>query len=46
MSLETALAATAGSDVQVGAQNMHCEDEGAFTGEIAPRMLTDLGVHY
>jgi triosephosphate isomerase len=28
----------------VGAQNMHWEDAGAFTGEISPPMLRDLGV--
>ncbi len=31
--------AVAGSPVKVGAQNMHFEDAGAFTGEIAPPML-------
>jgi triosephosphate isomerase len=33
-----------GSEVQVFAQNMHHEDKGAFTGEVAPPMLTELGV--
>ncbi|HEY8296593.1 MAG TPA: triose-phosphate isomerase [Candidatus Baltobacteraceae bacterium] len=32
--------------VALGAQNMHWESSGAFTGEIAPPMLTDLGVRY
>ncbi len=32
----------AGSQVKVGAQNMHFEDSGAFTGEIAPTMLTGI----
>ncbi|WP_298705917.1 triose-phosphate isomerase [uncultured Veillonella sp.] len=32
--------------IRVGAQNMHYEASGAFTGEIAPAMLTDLGCHY
>ena len=32
----------AGSDVQVGAQDMFWEDKGAFTGEIAPGMLKEL----
>ncbi|HTX31439.1 MAG TPA: triose-phosphate isomerase [Solirubrobacteraceae bacterium] len=36
---------TRGSRVQVFAQNMHSEDEGAFTGEVAPPMLVELGVH-
>ena len=44
--LETALAATAGSKVAVGAQTMHYAAEGAFTGETAPGMLTELGVPY
>ena len=32
----------AGSGVAVGAQNMHADDSGAFTGEIAPPMLVGL----
>lgn len=35
-----------GSKVKLGAQNMHWEDEGAFTGEISANMLVDLGVDY
>jgi triosephosphate isomerase len=35
---------TAGSDVIVGAQNMHEEDHGAFTGEVSAPMLLELGV--
>jgi triosephosphate isomerase len=34
-----------GSRVQVYAQNMHYEREGAFTGEVSPPMLAELGVH-
>ncbi|KZE36444.1 triose-phosphate isomerase [Bhargavaea cecembensis] len=30
----------------VGAQTMHEEEKGAFTGEVSPVMLTDLGVRY
>jgi triosephosphate isomerase (TIM) len=30
----------------IGAQNMYFEENGAFTGEISPVMLTDLGVKY
>jgi triosephosphate isomerase (TIM) len=33
-----------GSQVSVGAQNMHFDDAGAFTGEISPPMLLALGV--
>ncbi len=32
------------SGVQVGAQNMFYEDKGAYTGEISPSMLSDLGI--
>lgn len=34
-------AALAGTSVKVGAQNMHWDDEGAWTGEISPVMLKD-----
>ena len=32
--------------VFLGAQNMHWEEEGAYTGEVSPSMLTDLNVRY
>lgn len=35
-----------GEHLRIGAQNMHFEEQGAFTGEIAPNMLTSLGVEY
>lgn len=35
-----------GTKVKLGAQNMHWEEEGAFTGEISANMLKDLGVDY
>jgi triosephosphate isomerase len=45
----TALAATlegfGGSEIKVLAQNMHQEDSGAYTGEVSPPMLVELGVH-
>jgi len=44
--LATAQGALAGSNVQLGAQNVHWEKEGAFTGEIAPAMLKEHGVRY
>ena len=44
--LETALAATAGTNIHVGAQNCHFEKSGAFTGEISADMLVELGVEY
>jgi len=36
----------AGSAIGWGGQNCHWEEEGAFTGEIAPSMLTELGCRY
>jgi len=43
-SLAPAVARCAGSGVRVAAQNMHEEPRGAFTGEVAAPMLTELGV--
>jgi len=46
----TALAAVArelaGSNVKLAAQNVHPEKQGAFTGEIAPGMLAEIGCAY
>ena len=41
-----AVAAAAGTHVEVGAENAHWEDHGAFTGEISTGMLTDAGAKY
>ena len=38
--------ATKGTNIKIGAQNMHFEEKGAFTGEIAPGMLEAMGVSY
>lgn len=38
--------AVKGTSIKIGAQNLHFEDNGAFTGEISGVMLKDLGVHY
>jgi triosephosphate isomerase (TIM) len=35
-----------GAPIALGAQNVHEEEEGAFTGEIAARFLADLGCRY
>jgi triosephosphate isomerase len=35
-----------GSRIGLGAQNMHWEGEGAYTGEVSPVMLADLGCRY
>ena len=44
--LATAVELTKGTGIGVGAQNMHWEPKGAFTGETSIRMLKDLGVTY
>nr|WP_317356624.1 triose-phosphate isomerase [uncultured Tyzzerella sp.] len=35
-----------GTNINLGAQNMHFEESGTYTGEIAPAMLKELGVKY
>ena len=45
-SLAAAVEACKGTKIKVGAQNMYFEESGAFTGEIAPDMLCELGVEY
>ena len=44
--LETALRLTEGTNIEVGAENVHFEKSGAFTGEISADMLTEMGVKY
>ena len=44
--LATALEATAGTNIGVGAENCHWEVSGAYTGEISANMLTAMGVKY
>lgn len=35
-----------GTNIKVGAQNMHFEEKGAFTGEVSPGMLENMGIDY
>jgi triosephosphate isomerase len=44
-SLAVAVQVLAGTDIAVAAQNVHWEDEGAFTGEVSAPMLRELGVY-
>ncbi|WP_096156668.1 triose-phosphate isomerase [Bacillus sp. FJAT-45066] len=44
--LERLVTNTEGKDLKIGAQNMHFEESGAFTGETSPAALKDLGVGY
>jgi len=44
--LDAVVAATKGTNVAVGAQNMYHEAKGAFTGELSSAMLLDIGCKY
>lgn len=44
--LDAASKALAGSNIGLGAQNVHFEEKGAFTGEISTGMLKELQVGY
>lgn len=46
LGLQKAVEMTKDSNVGIGAQNMHFEKNGAFTGEISGEMLTAIGVKY
>ena len=39
-------AALKGTNIKLGAQNFHYEDEGAFTGEVSAKMLLEIGAEY
>lgn len=44
--LAPAVEAAKGTHVKIGAENLHYEEKGAYTGEISAEMLKDLGVQY
>ena len=44
--LAEAIRAAKDTHVKIGAENLHFEDKGAFTGEVSADMLKDLGVDY
>ena len=44
--LAPAVQAAAGSNIKIGAQNVHFEKSGAFTGEISADMLKEVGAEY
>lgn len=46
VNLAAAKTALEGSNIKLGAQNMHFEQSGAYTGEVSPGMLLALGVEY
>ncbi|ARK32029.1 triose-phosphate isomerase [Halalkalibacter krulwichiae] len=44
--LESLVSQAEGTDLKIGAQNVHFEESGAFTGEISPVALADMNVDY
>lgn len=46
VNIPAAIEAAKGSNIAIGAENVHFEKSGAFTGEISADMLTELGVEY
>ena len=46
VNLEAVSSVVSGSAVRLGAQNVHHAESGAFTGEVSPEMLLDLGCSY
>ena len=44
--IATAVEMCKGSNIKVGAQNVHFKESGAYTGEISPLMLVEAGVEY
>lgn len=44
--LAPAIEAAKGTNVKIGAENLHFEDKGAYTGEVSADMLKDMGVEY
>ena len=46
ISIIPAMEAAEGSNIAIGAENMYFEESGAYTGEIPPAILADVGVKY
>ena len=44
--IPAAIEAAKGSNIKIGAENVHFEDHGAFTGEVSAKMLKEIGVEY
>ena len=44
--IPAAVEAAKGSNIKIGAENVHFKDNGAYTGEVAADMLVELGVEY
>ena len=46
ITIAAAMKAAEGSNIKIGAENVHFADKGAYTGEISAKMLTACGVEY
>ena len=44
--IATAVEAAAGTNIHIGAENVHFAQSGAYTGEISAEMLTEIGTEY
>ena len=44
--LPALIEAAKGSELHVGAENCYFEDEGAYTGETSPKVLSEMGIDY
>ncbi len=44
--IATAVEATRGTNIKIGAENVHFKPSGAYTGEISAEMLTEIGCEY
>ncbi len=46
VTISAAMEAAKGSNIKIGAENVHYEAKGAFTGEVSAEMLREIGVEY
>ena len=44
--IATAVEAAKGTNIKIGAENVHFKESGAYTGEISAKMLVEAGVEY
>ena len=46
VTIDAAMKAAEGSNIRIGAENVHFAEKGAYTGEVSAKMLTSIGVEY
>jgi len=46
VTIAAAMKAAEGSNIKIGAENVHFEEKGAYTGEVSAKMLREIGVEY